>query len=180
MVNPQATTLPDGSLYVVWDALPVAEEGLASPLDLTSLPLQGARYYPTNQTWGVIHTFSAQGFAESYAVDATNTSGEVLELVSQQPLLNDSTAERLVEYDILTGDVIHNVSATGISEIVSFRGRPGARHRPGALNGNGLTDQSVDRERSGDLLHTPGGLEPHVGARSSRTRRQSSSSSTRA
>ncbi len=125
MVNPQATTLPDGSLYVVWDALPVAEEGLASPLDLTSLPLQGARYYPTNQTWGVIHTFSAQGFAESYAVDATNTSGEVLELVSQQPLLNDSTAERLVEYDILTGDVIHNVSATGISEIVSFRGDPG-------------------------------------------------------
>ncbi|HLN51130.1 MAG TPA: hypothetical protein VK455_03625 [Thermoplasmata archaeon] len=125
IVDPQATTLPDGSLYVVWDALPVAEEGVTSPLDLTSLALQGASFYTTNQTWGPIHTYSAAGFAESYSVDATNTTGEVLELVSEQPLLNGSTPERLAEFDLATGALLHNVSATGISEIVSFRGGPG-------------------------------------------------------
>ncbi len=64
--SPQATTLPDGNLYVVWNALPFSEKGLASPLDLTSLALQGAVFYPTNDSWGAIHTFSSAGLPELY------------------------------------------------------------------------------------------------------------------
>jgi hypothetical protein len=125
IVAPQATTLPDGNLYVLWAGLPESEASISSPLNLTSLALQGAVFYPNNDTWGPIHTFSSARFAESYGVDATGTRGDVLELVSDTPLLSGTTPESLVEYNLTTGAEVANVSATDVSEIASFRGASG-------------------------------------------------------
>ncbi len=119
---PQATTLPDGSVYVLWAALPNSESSVNSPLNLTSLDLQGAPYYPANGSWGPVRTYSSGGFAESYLVDATGGSTEVVELVSSTPLLQNAGPERLVGYDLATGAVASNVSVMGLSELISVRG----------------------------------------------------------
>ncbi|HYA10840.1 MAG TPA: kelch repeat-containing protein [Thermoplasmata archaeon] len=121
IASPEAVTLPDGSLYVIWSALPTSEAYVDSPLNLTSIELQGAQFFPNTDTWGPVRTFSAGGFAQSYQIDATGTSGEVLELTAQQPLLTNKAPERLVEYN-LAGTVLANVSTSGLSEVVSLRG----------------------------------------------------------
>lgn len=123
--SPVATTLPDGSLYVLWDALPISEGGDANPFNYTSLALQGAPFYPNTDSWGPIRTFSTNGFAESYQVDATGTSGDVVELLSNTVLPANGAPERLVEYDLTNGNVVSNVSTAGVSEIVSFRSASG-------------------------------------------------------
>jgi hypothetical protein len=122
IVAPQAATLPNGDIYVAWDALPLFEVGDGSPLNLTSLALHGAEFDPATDSWGPVHLFNFGNFAQSYRVDATGTSGEVEELTSTVPLIGDSTPERLVEYDIASGNVLANVSVSGISELTSFRG----------------------------------------------------------
>ncbi len=122
LANPQATTLPDGDLYVVWSALPSAESTVNSPLNLTSIELQGAIYYPATNSWGAIHTFSSGGFAQSYQVDAVNNSGVLLELTASVPLLTSTASERLVEYSLASGDVLANLTVTNLSEVVAVRG----------------------------------------------------------
>ena len=120
--NPKATTLPDGNLYVVWEALPVSEAGLASPLDVTSLDLQGAEFFTGSQTWGSVTTWSSSGIPESYQVDATGSTGQIIALMSTSLLLGDSTPEHLVEYDIASGKQLADLSLSGISEVVGLRG----------------------------------------------------------
>jgi hypothetical protein len=122
IVSPQATTLADGDLYVLWAGLPQSEASIASPLNLTSLALQGAPFYPNNATWGPIRTFSSSRFAESYQVDATGAGGRVLELLSSTPLVGDATPESLVEFNLTTGAVVANWTTKGVSEVVSLRG----------------------------------------------------------
>ncbi len=122
---PEATTLSDGTVYVAWDALPVAEASDPSPLDLASLALQGALYYPNTSSWGPVTTFSQAGFAESYQVDADGNGGSVLALVSSSPLIGSTTTERLVEYNLTDGALEANTSATGLSEVVSLRASAG-------------------------------------------------------
>lgn len=121
VVNPQSATLPDGDLYVIWAALPNSEASVNSPLNLTSIELQGAVYFPNNGTWGAVRTFNSGDFAQSYQVDATEGSGAVLELLSDQPFLSNTAPERLVEYNLTTGATLANLSMRGISEIVSLR-----------------------------------------------------------
>jgi hypothetical protein len=135
VVAPQATTLPDGNVYVLWAGLPNSEATISSPLNLTSLALQGAPFYPNNDTWGPIHTFSSTRFAESYQVDATHNAGDVLELVANTPLVGDATPESLIEYDLSTGAVLANISVVGESEVVSLRGDANLTEVQG-LNGN--------------------------------------------
>ncbi|MFY9716983.1 MAG: kelch repeat-containing protein [Thermoplasmata archaeon] len=119
IVSPEATRLSDGDLYVLWDAIPLAEALLASPLDLTSIALQGANFDPATSAWGPIQTFSHGEFAESYL---PGSAGRALELLSSAPLIGESTPERLVEYNLTSGAVEANVSVTGVSEITSLRG----------------------------------------------------------
>ena len=125
IASPQATTLPDGDLYVLWTALPTSEANVNSPLNLTSMALQGALFHPNNDTWGPVRTFSSGGFAESYQADALGDSGYVAELVSSTPLLQNTGPERLVEYNLTTGAVVANLSTQGLSEVVSLRGAAG-------------------------------------------------------
>jgi hypothetical protein len=122
LANPQATTLPDGEIYVVWSALPSSEASVNSPLNLTSIELQGAVFDPGTNSWGAIHTFSSGGFAESYQVDAVHNSGVLLELTASTPLLTKTSTERLVEYSLASGDVLANVSVSNLSEVVAVRG----------------------------------------------------------
>ncbi len=119
---PHAATLADGDLYVAWDALPLAEATLASPLDLSAIQLQGAVFDPVNASWGPVRTFSDSGIAESAALDTTAGADDLVELVSPAPLVNDTTPERLVTYSLANGAVISNVSVVGDSEIVGLRG----------------------------------------------------------
>ncbi len=122
---PEATALAGGGVFVLWEALPTGEAGDASPLDLTSLALQGARYDPANGTWGPIETFSTSGFSESYQVDAQGAGGSVLELVAANPLIAATSSERLVTYNLTSAAVRTNTSTSGLSEIVSFRAATG-------------------------------------------------------
>jgi Galactose oxidase, central domain len=122
---PKAATLADGSLYVLWDALPASEEGLATPAALTSLELQGARFYPSNHTWGPVHTWTSWGLAQSYQVDATGPSPTVAALVSTTWLVGQSTPERLVEFNLTSGAELANSSVTGLSSLASLRGSLG-------------------------------------------------------
>jgi hypothetical protein len=125
ITHPEATTLSDGGVYVVWAAVPMSETSLASPADLTSIQLHGARFYPSNQSWGPIRTWTSWGMAEAYQLDGTGSSGTLVVLVAPTYLVGDSTLERLVEFDLASGTQIANVSVTGLSEIVSVRGALG-------------------------------------------------------
>lgn len=121
IANPRATTLSDGNLYVVWAAIPSSELGDASPLDLSAIDLQGAEFYPATQSWGSIHTFSSWGFPQSYQVNATGSSADVVALMASVPLIGDTTPEKMVEYSVASGSVIGNVSISQVSEVTGFR-----------------------------------------------------------
>ncbi|MFI5414509.1 MAG: hypothetical protein ACHQ16_02430 [Candidatus Lutacidiplasmatales archaeon] len=123
--NPEATRLADGSLYVAWSALPVAEDGATTPAALTSLALHGARFYPDNGSWGPVNVWTHGGFAQSYRVDASGSSGVLEALVAPSYLVGPTTPEQLVEFDVGTGRTVANVSATGLSEVASLSGGAG-------------------------------------------------------
>ena len=123
--HPVATTLPDGSLYVVWAAVPASETSLASPADLTSLPLHGARYYPTNGTWGPVRSWVAWGFAEAYQLDGSTSPGTLVVIVAPTWLPGDSTIERLLDFSLESGSLVSNVSVTGLSQVPSVRSGAG-------------------------------------------------------
>lgn len=122
--HPEAATLRDGSLYVVWAALPSSEATLASPLDITTLELHGARFYPGNGTWGSIHRWVTSPIVESYALDGTG-GGSLVALVAPSFLLGPTTSEQLVTFNLATGAQTSTASATGLSEVLSARGALG-------------------------------------------------------
>ncbi len=124
--RPVATTLPDGSLYVVWAALPSAEASLSSPLDLTSLELHGAHFYPANGSWGPVRRWTTSGIVESYALDGRSSSGRIVALVAPTFLLGSTTSEQLLTFDIGSGAQAATASVSGISEVLSARGGIGA------------------------------------------------------
>ena len=119
--RPRATTLPDGSLNVVWAALTQSETTLASPTDHTRHDLQGARFYPGNSTWGPVTTWTNSGILEAYQVDGSRPGGSVVALVAPSFLVGPTTAERLVQIDLATGREVSNASVTGLSQILSVR-----------------------------------------------------------
>ncbi len=119
--RPKAVTLPDGSLYVVWAALPASEASLSSPLDLTSLELHGARFYPGNGTWGPVRRWTTSGIVESYALDGTG-SGTLVALTASSFLLGATTPEQLLTFNLTSGAQVHATAAVGLSEILSARG----------------------------------------------------------
>ncbi len=121
ITHPEATTLADGSLYVVWAAVPMSETSWSSPADLSSMALHGARFYPSNLSWGPIRTWTSWGMAEAYQLDGTGSSGALVALIVPSFLVGDSTVERLVEFDLASGRELANVSVTGLSEITSVR-----------------------------------------------------------
>jgi hypothetical protein len=120
--GPEATTLSDGSLYVVWAALPEAEAQLASPTDITQLELHGARFSPSSGTWGPVTTWTTWGIAESYRVDGTGSSETLVALIASSFLVGGTSSERLVEFDLASGLEISNASVTGLSEVTGARG----------------------------------------------------------
>jgi hypothetical protein len=118
--GPKAATLANGSQFVVWGALPTAEEGTPSPTDLSSLGLHGALYSPANRSWGPTRTFSNWGIVESYEVDASGAGGVVLALIGPTFLVGTSTPEQLVAFDLATGAVLSNVTVVGLSSLLSL------------------------------------------------------------
>ncbi|MCI4342294.1 MAG: kelch motif-containing protein, partial [Thermoplasmata archaeon] len=124
--NPRATTLSDGSLYVVWAALPSNDSSLASPVGITNLPLHGARYHPNNGSWGPVQDWSrgggSPGVTQSYALDS---SGSLLVLVAHQFLLGNSAPEWLDQYNVSSGALISSARVTGMSQVLSVRGSTG-------------------------------------------------------
>ena len=125
LTHPEATTLPDGSLYVVWDAVPESAASLSSPMNLTSVPLHGARFYPGNLTWGPITTWTSGGIAQAFGLDGSSAPGTLAVLVGPSFLVGGSTPERLVEFDLTSGREVSNLSVTGLSEIASVNGALG-------------------------------------------------------
>lgn len=119
--QPRATTLPDGSLYVLWAALPLSESNLPSPVTLTTLQLHGARFSPSNQSWGPIRTWSTWGLAEAYGLDGSTAPGRLVELVVPSFLVGDSTLEQMVVYDLTTGRQLSNLTVRGLSTLTSVR-----------------------------------------------------------
>ena len=122
---PEAAASTNGSIYVVWAALPKGEASDASPAELTSLALHGARFYPKNQTWGPVQVFSSWGIVQSYRLDDLASGGVLTALIASTYLVGDSTPERLVEFNVTTGQQINNVSVAGLSLITSVRGTSG-------------------------------------------------------
>lgn len=119
--HPEATALPDGSIYVVWAAVPTSESSLASPAALSSVQLHGARFYPSNQSWGPVRTWTSWGIAEAYRLDGTDSSGTLVALVAPSFLVGGNSVERLVAFDLASGREVSNMSVTGLSEIPSVR-----------------------------------------------------------
>ncbi|HTP54864.1 MAG TPA: hypothetical protein VML94_07930 [Thermoplasmata archaeon] len=120
--HPRATTLPDGNVYVLWNALPIAEESVASPTDLTSIALHGAEYSTARGTWGPVHRWTSGGFAQSFAIDPTGSSPSVAVLTSSALLTGASAPEHLLDFDLASGTLRDNSSVSGLSEIESIRG----------------------------------------------------------
>jgi hypothetical protein len=122
--NPRATTLSDGSLYVVWAALPAADASLGSPVSLTNLPLHGARYYPNNGSWGPVHDFAGAPaeVTQSYALDG---AGYLAVLAAPQFLLGNTVSEELDFYNLSSGALLSSSSVTGMSQVLSVSGSAG-------------------------------------------------------
>jgi len=125
ITSPQATRLPDGDLYVLWNALPMAEASLGSPIDLSRLDVHGAWYDPVTGVWGPVHDWTTWGLAESFLVDATGGTPEIGVLVSHSFLVGSTTPEQLVVYDLDSGAELDNSSVTGEANLVALRGQAG-------------------------------------------------------
>jgi hypothetical protein len=116
---PQVTNLPDGSLYALWSALPLSESGAATPAGLTSVALHGARFYPSNQSWGPVRAWTSGGFAESYALDGPGDALTVLR--APRLIVSESTPEWLETYNLSSGALLSNASVAGIAAVDSVR-----------------------------------------------------------
>ncbi len=125
LTDPEATTLPNGRVYVLWQALPTAESSLAGPTDVQQLELQGALYDPSTAAWGPVQTWSRSGIVESDVVDATGGATEAAALVSTTFLVGESSPEQLLVYNLTSGALLANWSVTGLARLVSLRGASG-------------------------------------------------------
>ena len=119
--HPEATELSDGTLYVVWAALPQSETSLTSPVGLTNLQVHGASFYPSNQSWGAVRTWTTWGLAEVYGLDGSTSAGTLVVLDVPSYLVSSSTPEQLVAYDLASGQELANMSVRGLSGILSVR-----------------------------------------------------------
>jgi hypothetical protein len=124
VTHPVATTLPDGNLYVLWQALPQDESGGSSPSGVRNLALHGAYFYPSNDSWGPVRVWSSTGIAQSYALDPSG-AGRLVELLSSQLLPTQSSAETLTAYNLSSGAVLSSAPVEGFSDVVSVRSSPG-------------------------------------------------------
>ncbi|MCI4337544.1 MAG: hypothetical protein L3K17_10250, partial [Thermoplasmata archaeon] len=118
---PQSATLPDGSVAVVWDALPLNEAVGSSPAAVNLLALHGAIYYPSNQSWGPVRDFTTSGVAQSYALDTSGAAPIVVALVSPGIIAGATTPQGLVTYSFLSGAMLSTTTVTGYGEVVSAR-----------------------------------------------------------
>lgn len=125
LARPQATALPDGSIYLLWDALPLAEASVASPAELTSVELHGAAYSPANQSWGPVRDWTHSGFAGSYRAASSGGVGRVAALVSSSALPGASTPEQLLTFDLASGTLLSTASVTGLASLESVQASPG-------------------------------------------------------
>ncbi len=121
IARPQATTLANGSLFVVWDALPMSETSVAGPQDVSTIALHGARYDPTNGTWGAVVDFTSTGVAQSYQVDPTGGTGRVVALVTDGPAVGQTTPEHLMQFDAATGAQLSSANVSGYASVVMSR-----------------------------------------------------------
>jgi hypothetical protein len=125
ITRPVATTLPDGDLYVLWDAVALIDaEGTAtpSPSSIVSVALHGATYDPTNASWGPVQVWSKTGIAASYAVDDTDGVGRIAELVTSTPIPGATSPESLLGFNLTSGAALTNVTVQGLASITSVRG----------------------------------------------------------
>ncbi len=144
--RPVAATLPDGSVYVLWTALPVSDAAAATPAGISALLLHGARFYPSNGSWSPVQRFTSNGFAYSYAIDPTASTPELATLLAPTLLPTPSTPERLVTLDLSSGAVRTNASVSGVSHLSSFRaslGEAAVQLQSGNYTVVRLTDGSV-------------------------------------
>ncbi len=125
VANPEATTLADGSIYVLWEALPLSETSLASPADLTSVALHGASYSPANASWGPVRDWTSQGFAGSYRAGALADGGTVAALVTDAPLPKATTPEHLLTFNLTSGALESNVTVSGMASLTSLSAASG-------------------------------------------------------
>ncbi|HEV2429050.1 MAG TPA: hypothetical protein VGV64_04280, partial [Thermoplasmata archaeon] len=123
--SPRATSLADGTIYVLWDAVPMGETTVASPASLPSVELHGARFDPSDQSWGPIRHWTSWGIAQSYRADAVGSWDTVVTLVGPSYLLGSNTPEHLLEFDLDTGAEMANVSVHGLANVISVRGALG-------------------------------------------------------
>ncbi|MCI4345797.1 MAG: hypothetical protein L3K07_03480 [Thermoplasmata archaeon] len=124
ITHPVASTLPNGNLYVLWQALPLSETGGTSPVGVQTLALHGAEFYLSDQTWGPVRVFSSTGVAESYGLD-TNGTGKVVALLSGQLLPTATSAETLTTYDLSNVANVSSGGVSGFSQVVSVRALAG-------------------------------------------------------
>lgn len=124
VAHPVASTRPDGSLYVLWEALPTGEAGGSSPAAVQTVALHGAPYYPNNDTWGPVHVWSSSGVVQSYGLDPS-VGGRVVALVSGSLLPSQGTTEWLEAYNLSSGALVGNATVSGFSAIVSVRAGAG-------------------------------------------------------
>ncbi len=122
VTRPSATTLSNGTIAVVWDALPTSEEGASGPTGLSELALHAATFDPSTGRWGVVRDLTNWGIAQSSVVDPTGADGRVVALVTSSVAIGTTTPEHLLEFDAGTGAVVSNSTVTGLAEVVSSRG----------------------------------------------------------
>lgn len=138
---PRAATLPDGSVAVVWDALPMAQAVGGTPAAVTELALHGATYSPRNGTWGPIRTYTTGGVAQSYALDTSGSTPILVALVTPNLIAGATTPESLATYGLTTGTLLANASVTGYGQVVSVQSAP-----TGASPGNAILQQQAGND----------------------------------
>lgn len=116
--NPRSITLPNGTVALLWNSMPRSElNGATGPFTLGTVTTQYAYYTPSTGEWGSVRNLTGSRVAISDALSPTPSGGDALVILSDHLL---STQQSVIEYDLGTGRLLANLSASGISQIMSF------------------------------------------------------------
>jgi len=114
---PKATVLPNGTILLVWSAVPDYELGYSSPFQINKIIIQSIYYDPSTGTWYGLSNITKNGVAVSYLPEPSTGGGEVAVVTSKSLL---SSTENLMVYSIQSHAILYNVTVTNVSEIESF------------------------------------------------------------
>lgn len=115
--DPELTTLPNGNVQAVWDAVPFSALAATDPTQIAPVHLETAQYDASSGTWGPVSQVTPTAVADAYQVSSCNGVPEAAVLLTPSIL---SSSGSLNLYDLTTGDLIESMPVSNAQDLTSF------------------------------------------------------------